>query len=56
MIDPNWQENYFDVFMPNIDLVSCKKCSAMVLKGKTQEHLEWHEHLRKAVDETGILD
>lgn len=40
--------------IPN-DFVECLKCGAMLPARRTQLHLEWHEALRKAVDETGVI-
>jgi hypothetical protein len=33
----------------------CHECSATVDEYGLKEHLEWHEKLRSAVDETGTL-
>ena len=48
--------DFDDVFGRNVDMRCCRKCFALVPISKTEDHLDWHEQLRRAVDEADTLD
>jgi cytochrome c5 len=38
------------------EVYCCLTCHALVAEGGKQGHANWHERLRRAVDETGTLN
>ena len=41
---------------PGVAVLTCRKCSALVMPDFTVAHEEWHERLRRAVEESDFLE
>jgi hypothetical protein len=50
-IETEWLSKMIDGMFPAV----CPLCKAMIAPNGEQEHKDWHERLRRAVDETGTL-